>query len=443
MTISRSGVRINAAAVRRGWRTSVAAVTIAVLGLGAGLVAASEPDFAIPAALTVLFVGIAAIDLSLIPVLAVPATMVVVRVGPMSGSDLVLGLATIVALLVLRGKGAKTLQPLVWAGACYLALSAPQLLLNRYVANYIEWAHEIALVLGSLVVGFVIGREGHAKLALGLYIGLCWGIAILAMLTSLSNGFQPVYLGMLHKNAIGAILMIGAIVGFANPPWLAWKPWFGYATLALCGVGALAAQSRQALVGALVGVLVIGLRPRFHNGMRSRWMWLVLIPVAYFIVTAVQEQLASDDQFNSSNQRLDWYGDSLEVWHMSPLFGVGHRWWVTGHTGYSGFQPPNAELEVLTTVGLFGLIGFLAMFGGAIWILAKMNPVYGTVALAVVVGRFAQMQFDIYWVAGHASILWLIAGICYGVQARDQALGVERIPHPVQTVFRRAPVVRI
>lgn len=437
VTIIRQVARLTSPTTHSAWRSTIGVVTVGVLGLGAGLIATSEPDLAIPAALVVLLIGVAAIDMSLVLVLAVPATMAVVRVGPMSLSDLVLGGCTIIALLMLRGKGAGSLRPLVWSGVCYLALTTPQLILNRYVANYVEWAHEIVLVLGSLIVGFVVGRQGHARLALGIYVALCWYIGVAAILTSLSNGFAPVYLGILHKNTIGAILMIGAIIGFANPPWLNWRPWFGYATFAVCGVGTLAAQSRQALVGALIGVLIVGLRPRFHNGKRSRWMGLVIIPAAYFVFAAVQEQLESSDRFNSSNQRLAWYGDSLEVWKMSPIFGVGHRWWVTGHTGYSGFQPPNVELEVLTTVGLLGLVGFLAMFGGAAWNLAKMNPVYGTLALAVVVGRFAQAQFDIFWVAGHASILWIIAGICYGVQARDEALGITRTPHPVQTVFRR------
>jgi len=130
------------------------------------------------------------------------------------------------------------------------------------------------------------------------------------------------------------------------------------------------------------------------------------------------------------------------VWLMSPIFGVGHRWWVTGHTGFSGFQPPNAELEVLTTVGLVGLFGFLAMFASAIWMLAKMNPVYGTLGLAIVVARLVQTQFDLYWVAGQSSILWIIAGICYGVRERDRAQGLELIPHPVQTVWRRTRGVR-
>jgi len=344
---------------------------------------------------------------------------------------------------MLRGRGAVTMQPLLWAGTCYIALSAPQLLLNRYASNAVEWAHELVLVLGSLVVGFVVGRQGHARLALTIYVAICGGLALAAIATSFANGFGPVYLGGLHKNALGAILMIGAIIGFANPPWLRWHPAIGYAIFALCGLGAFAAQSRQAMIGALVGALIVGLRPRFHSGKRSRLMWAVLIPVAYFVYTEVVSQLESDNQFNSANQRLDWYDDSIDVWLMSPIFGVGHRWWVTGHTGYSGFQPPNVLLEVMTTVGIVGLVGFLVMFGAAFWILARMNPVYGTLALAVVAGRFAQAQLDIYWVAGHASILWIVAGICYGVQARDEARGVKWDPHPVQTIFRRTRGVRL
>lgn len=437
MSVARAVFDLSPTGLRSTLSTAAGITVLAALGIAVGLVAAISPGLALPLGLIVLLVAIAAIDLALIPVLAVPATMVVSRVGPMSVADFALGGATVIALLMLRGRGAMAMQPLVWAGTCYVALSAPQLLLNRYAANAVEWAHELVLVLGSLVVGFVVGRQGHARLALGIYVAICWGLAVAAIVTSFANGFGPVYLGGLHKNALGAILMVGAIIGFANPTWLRWSPAFGYLTFAICGLGAFAAQSRQALVGTLVGALIVGLRPRFHNGKRSRLIWLVTVPAIYFVYAEVMGQLESDNPFNSANQRLDWYGDSITVWLMSPIFGVGHRWWMTGHTGYSGFQPPNVMLEVMTTVGLLGLIGFLVMFAAAFWILARMNPVYGTLALAVVVGRFAQAQFDIYWVAGHASILWIVAGICYGVQARDEAHHIVRTPHPVQTVFRR------
>jgi len=423
--------------------TIVGAVALVALGVLMGLASVELPDEALFLALGVLLVAVAAIDLSLVAVLAVPAVFVVQRVGPMSGSDLLLGMAVLTALLLLRDRGLITMQPLLWSGIFYLALTLPQLILNQYAENYIEWVHELFLVLGGMIVGFVIGREGHARLALGLFVGICAVIGVLAGITALSNGFQPVYLGGLHKNAIGAFLMIGLVIAFANPPWLGWSRWVGWTAFVLCGVGMAAAQSRQAIVGALVGVFVIGLRPRFHNGKRSRWMWVILIPTAWFVYQEVAEQLASGDVFSSAAQRLTWYDASIGVWMLSPIYGVGHRWWTTWHTGFGGFQPPNAELEVLTTVGIVGLIGFLGMFASALWLLARMNPVYGTLALAVVAAKLAQAQFDLYWVAGHASLLWIIAGICYGVQEHDRVKGIVWTPHPVQTVWRRTNGVRV
>ncbi|GAA1919609.1 hypothetical protein GCM10009775_10260 [Microbacterium aoyamense] len=414
-----------------------AAVAIAVAGIATGLTSALYPEFAPLVAAGALLLTLALFDLSLVLVLAIPAVFVVTRVGPMSGADVALFAATIIAMLMLRGGGAEKLQPMLWAGALYVGLTAPQLILNPYAENVVEWVHQAVLVLGSLIVGFAIGRAGRARLALSIYVIICCAIAVAAIFTSVTNGFGAVYLGMWHKNAIGSFLMFGAVIAFANPPWLRWSPTIGYAAFALCGLGMLAAQSRQSLVGALVGVLIVGLRPRFHNGKRSRWIWFLLVPIAWFVYSEVVEQLATGDKFNSASQRLIWYGDSITVWLMSPLFGVGNRWWITGHTGYSGFQPPNAELEVLTTVGVLGLIGFLGMFGAAMWLLWRKDPVYGTLGLAIVAARFVQGQFDLYWVASHASLLWIVVGICYGVQEHDRLKGVVWTPHPVQTLFRR------
>ena len=420
-------------------RGAAGIAVIAAAGVLAGFLSGRYPELAVPVAIVLLLLAIAFIDLTYVLVIGFLASVLVfVRAGPMSVADLALGLAMIVALLMIRGRGVKTLQPLLWAGAFYLALTLPQLVLNRYIENYIEWAHEVLLVIGAALVGFVIGREGKARLALSLFIVLCSVMALFAIASNLTGGGG--YVGPWHKNAIGAFLMYGAIIAFANPPWMGWRPIWAYAAFGLCGLGML--SSRQALVGTLIGVLIIGTRPRFHNGKRSRWMPLLLIPTAWFIYLAVVEQLTEDNPFNSASQRLAWYVDSVAVWLMSPIYGVGHRWWTTGHTGYGGFQPPNAELEVLTTTGILGLVGFLGMFGAAIWLLWRMDPVYGTIGLATVVARLAQGQLDLYWVAGHASLLWIVAGICYGVKERDRAEGIVRTPHPVQTVWRRTRGVR-
>ena len=52
------------------------------------------------------------------------------------------------------------------------------------------------------------------------------------------------------------------------------------------------------------------------------------------------------------------------------------------------FQPPNAELEVLTTAGVVGLLGFLALMVGTLITLSKLDPSYGTLAVAIVLNRF-------------------------------------------------------
>ncbi len=414
----------------RGFALSALGI-VALVAVAAvlGVLTVQNSTFAVGAAIAVLLIGIAAIDLSTIPVLAVPATLVMLRVGgALSVSDVVLTLATGVSLLMIRAREIRPMQPLLWSGAIYLATALPVQILQPYTANIVEWAHELVLVLGSMLVGFVIGREGKAKLAMNVYVAACSAIGIAAAVVAVlsyarTGAFEPAYLPELHKNTIGGMLAVAAVVAFARPVWLQWSRRWAYTALVLCGAGMLAAQSRQALIGAAAGVLFIALRPRPQTGRRAWWVWLAVIPAVIYVVAEVDTQLSSDNRFNSAHQRLTWYQDSIDVWSQSPVFGAGLRWWYTDRFDVA-FQPPNVELEVLTSVGVVGLLGFFAMFGGALWFLLRMDPVYGTVGVAVVLTRFTQAQFDLYWVAGQASLLWIIAGICYGVQARDRALAI-------------------
>jgi hypothetical protein len=406
--------------------TFLGVVLVAVAGVMVGSISAGFGDLAIPVAVGVFVIGLTVLDLSLLPVMAVPATLVVARVGGvLSISDVVLFVATLFSLLLMRGRAGLILQPLIFAGVAYLALSIPTQILNPNSANWVEWIHELFLVVGSMIVGFVIGREGHARLALGLYIVACSGIGIAAVVIALQSfagtgAFQPAYVGDLHKNTVGGMLAVAAVVAFAHPSWLGMSRRLTNTALVFCGMGMLASQSRQGLIGAMVGILIVTLRPVATGRRRGRLIWLVYVPVVIFILSEVNTQLASGNQFNSANQRLTWFTQAVNIWSTSPVFGVGMRWWYTGRFG-DGFQPPNAELEVLTTVGVVGLVGFFAMFLVAAWLLSRLEPVYGTVALAVVATRFTQAQFDLYWVAGQASLLWIVAGISYGVMALDRA----------------------
>ncbi|MGN6205878.1 O-antigen ligase family protein [Humibacter sp.] len=398
-----------------------------VIGVAIGVLSVRSSLLALVVGVVVLLAGVAASDATIIPVLAVPATLVLTRVGgAFSVSDVVLAVASVVSLFALRGRGSAILRPLIWAGVSYLATAIPTQILNPYSANVIEWVHEVFLVLGSLIVGFVIGRADRARLALTLYVLGCCGIGVVTIAVSLvtylhTKTFQPVFLTDLNKNTIGGMLGAAAVIAFARPVWLRWSPGWSWLVVIISTLGVVAAQSRQGLVGEIVGILIVSIRARPQTGRRVRIVWLAAIPGVAWVVSQLTSQLASDNQFNSAHQRVDWYAQSFQIWLKSPIFGVGMRWWYTDRFSgqYQSFQPPNAELEVLTTVGIFGLIGFLTLFAVACWYLWKMDPAYGTVGVAVVAMRFTQAQFDLYWVAGQASLLWIIAGICYGVKAHD------------------------
>lgn len=385
---------------------------------------ASIPALALIAGFLVLLVGLATIDLGILALLAVPATLVMVRVGgALSVSDVVLAGACVVAIPLLRRYETESLQPLVWAGLAYLATLVPTLILNRYSANLIEWCHEAVLVIGSLVVGWVIGRRGQGGAALKAYLIGTALIALAAFLVGLQSlgtqgSFGPVYLPYLHKNFIGNACAFAIVIAYARPPWARWSTCTTWFLILLYATGIAASGSRQAIVSAVVGVAVCNLRLRVTEEKRSRLLWFVLVPAAVFVIHAVVDQLHSANRFNSTAQRLQWFQDSIGIWHHSPLFGVGLRWWYTSRFEVS-FQPPNAEFEMLTSAGVVGTAGFLIMFLVAIWVLARTDAAYGAVALAVVMTRFTQGQLDLYWVAGQSSLLWIVAGVALGVQYRD------------------------
>ena len=106
----------------------------------------------------------------------------------------------------------------------------------------------------------------------------------------------------------------------------------------------------------------------------------------------------------------------MVVWSQQPWVGAGLRWWYTDRFPFA-FQPPNAEMEVLSSTGVIGLAAFLVLMLGALVVLWKMDPVYGTAAFAVLGSRFVQGQLDLFWVAAQTSIPFVIVGICLGAEA--------------------------
>ena len=72
---------------------------------------------------------------------------------------------------------------------------------------------------------------------------------------------------------------------------------------------------------------------------------------------------------------------------------------------------------MLTTAGIVGLPGFRHLMIGALRVLSRLDPRYGTVALAVLATRLVQGQFDLFWTSVGASLPFVVIGICLGAQA--------------------------
>jgi len=334
------------------------------------------------------------------------------------------------------------MRALLWLTVVYQAATLFTVVANPYTANLIEWFHAWFLTGGALVVGWALGRAGRGGVALSLLLMASCIIAVATIAQGMANlggGFQPVYPQFpfpMHKNFAGTLLAFAALVAYIHPSWMRWPRFVALAAFGLCTVGVLMTQSRQAIVGLAIAIAVAVLR---EDSTRRRSKLLVLAGVGglAFVATVVRDQVASGNQFNSVFQRINWLQDSVGIWLTDPVFGVGLRWWYTDRFE-APFQPPNAELEVLTSAGVLGVLCFLLLMIGAIVVLWKLPPVYGTLGAAIVLSRFVQGQFDLFWTAVQVSVPFVVAGICVGAAAQAAADSPEP-GRPAATPLHREP----
>lgn len=394
-----------------------------------GMLVPTYASLALAGAVLVLAIGLTVYEPAAIPVLAMPALVIVERIGgegtDLSFSDFALFGAFWCAILLCRRPFSPPMRTLLWLSCAYQAATLFTVLFNPFRQNTVEWFHSWISVAGALVVGWAVGRAGRAHAGLSLFLLACLTIALLTCVTAVqklaAGDTGPVYLewpfGM-HKNFIGCTLAFAALVAYARPRWMRWPSPLALGAFWLCTLAIVASQARQALVGLGVGVLVVALR-REQGRHRSKLILLAVLPALYFVGSVIRDQLTSTNQFNSAHQRLAWYQQTLEIWRDNPAFGVGLRWWTAGRTEYA-FQPPNAELEVLSSAGAVGLAGFLILMGGALLVLWRLDHTYGTLAFALLLMRLVQGQFDLFWSAVVVSVPFLLIGVCLGAQAAEQ-----------------------
>jgi polysaccharide biosynthesis protein PslJ len=403
---------------------------LAVAGIGYFI--PTRPEVSLALGVLVCLFGMTLMDSAIIPLLLVVPILVSYRVAiggaDLTFSDAALFFAFFPAAIFAQRPYTPAMRSLIWCAVTYEVLTLFTVIANPYRANAIEWVHAGLLTVGALVVGWSIGREGHARLGLTLILLTCTVLAVSVIVQGLTqyaddnfSGVFPRWPYDMHKNFAGCLLGVAAAVAYARPSWVRWPRLFAQACFWICLAGIAVTQSRQAIAGLAAALIVIVMRT--HNSGRERRSKVILLAVAAgmgFILVMVRDQVASGNEFNSFFQRVDWFGESIRIWQTNPLFGVGLRWWYTDRFE-NNFQPPNAILEMLSTAGLVGLVGFLVLMVGSLVVLWRMDARYGLVAFVVILSRLVQGQLDLFWVAVQTSIPFLIVGICLGAHGRELA----------------------
>jgi O-antigen ligase len=403
-----------------------------IMAVVTGLLVASHEQVALLLGAAGLGIGVVIVDPVLLPVVALPATLLVQRLGGGAAgssvdlSDVVLGLAAVVALALVPWEQARALATVVGYALMYEAVLLVSVVDNPNSHSIVEWVHRLVLVAGAMITGWLVARNDRAPQAIRWFLIGSVLLALDALEHALSLHFQAAQWGAYQKNYVGSMMWMTVVVAHLNPPWASIPPRLGRLAKYLCLAALLASQSKQGIIALVVAVVIATLRQRSLRR-RSKVILLALAPLAVFayVVAASEVTKYKGHGNNSLTERTVAYSAALRVWHLGPWLGQGPRWWYLAR--FAGdIQPPNILLEALTESGILGSVALVGLIVCTVGLLAKLPREIATVGLVLVIGRATESIFDLYWVSASGALPWLVVGCCLG--AADTAARHRAVP---------------
>jgi hypothetical protein len=338
--------------------------------------------------------------------------------GGISYSDAALTGAALMSLptLIKAGVLGRLRVPLIGL-AVYLACLLPTLIANPSRRADLEFAHRVILVGGALLVGAWIANAGAIRTALRALTGVASVIGLAAIANSARNGLLPGQPFQLNKNFLGALLAAVLVVVIVAPSRLELSRGAKTAAIVFVGGGLFAAQSRGALLGAALALLLAFMFGGRAESRRARAFALLLVGVfGIAVVLSVRAQLnltKADLQNSSIGVRFNVERETRHIWHTSPIEGVGLKYFNSGQFGYYAQAPNNVIDNELAESGLIGLAGFAALQGGALaaGFRRRRDNSLVLAGFGVVAAELLHGMVDIYWQAGVVSLPFIILGM--------------------------------
>lgn len=408
----------------------------------AAVLVAQRPSYAVP----VLCLCVGAVLLGLrgsALAVALPASFLAVRVGgsglDLSIADAVVALLTPLALPFVDW-GNRAVRRVVAVGALYLGMLVLNLVVTPTKQALFEWAHRWVLVVGAVIIGAALAATGRVALALRAMLLAALVFAIAAILFSVESGFKPAYVLGGHKNFVGPLLAMTILALLAARSAFGVSLLSAQTSVVVLALGLLATQSRAAMVGLVFASLVLLVRQR--PGPRQLVFSVPLLigtGVAAFLSIRAATTGANDNQFNTVQSRLPAYERAWSLFRDNPLFGAGIRWFKT--PGAETVEPHSVFFSTLSETGLWGAAALLVLVSAGCIVVWRLRSPMASAALAVVAFRLVEAQFSIYWVAGLATMPWLLVGMAAGMATLGEAEATQASDTPPDRAHDRVSAI--
>ncbi|CAN5818534.1 hypothetical protein BH23ACT12_BH23ACT12_18440 [soil metagenome] len=271
-----------------------------------------------------------------------------------------------------RARDLEPVSPLTKALAVFIAACVLSLVSSRdLVPSAIELIRIFTAVSMFVVLEQLLGNPAILRRALmAVYASALFPLALTAFGFLTGNprsegkgGFVRIMGTFNQSNTFGRYLMLLTVFGVALWPHLEPKirRWMT-GVLAGCAVCLPLTYTRSAIIGAGLGLLVVGLlqsRNLILGLILASVLALALVPQFALRFSELAEPVpsSSDRAGNSLQWRLEYWGQVATLARRSPVWGIGLG--QTQRITEAQKQPHNDVLRAFVETGLLGLAGYL------------------------------------------------------------------------------------